>query len=209
LYIHVSNVYFRNCDKSYIPLRLILLFFFVTLGFTSNGQEIINWYTWEEGMTKAEDEPKKFIIDLYTDWCGWCKRMDKVTFQNPAIAAYINENYIAIKFNAEQKGEINFKGTSFKFIDSGRRGYHALAAQLTNGKLSYPTVIFLDEEQEVIQSLPGFLDAETFAPVITYFANDMHTTTPWAVYLRRYQEGGNLDGGDQKKNNYIRLAKGQ
>jgi len=192
-----------------ISLKHIFISFILLASTGLFAQDQINWYTWDEGMSKAQEEDKKFIIDMYTDWCGWCKRMDKVTFQNPAIAAYINENYIAIKFNAEQKGEINFKGTSFKFIDSGRRGYHALAAQLTNGKLSYPTVIFLDEEQEVIQSLPGFLDAETFAPVITYFANDMHTTTPWAVYLRRYQEGGNLDGGDQKKNNYIRLAKGQ
>ncbi len=155
-------------------------------------------------MSKAQEENKKFIIDLYTDWCGWCKRMDKVTFQNPEIAAYINENYIAIKFNAEQKGDINYLGNVYEFVNSGRRGYHALAAKLTDGRLSYPTVIFLDENKELIQALPGFLDAETFAPVITYFANDEHLRTHWSTYLRRYNE---IDRDNQS--NHTRLVKGQ
>jgi len=168
-------------------------------------QEQINWYTWDEGMTKAQEEQKKFIVDMYTDWCGWCKRMDKVTFQNPEIAAYINEHFIAIKFDAEQKGEINFKGINYEFIDSGRRGYHGLAAQLTDDRLSYPTVIFLDEQQEVIQALRGFIDAETFAPVVTYFANDLFLTTPWATFLRKYND----DNVQFKKINHARLVKGQ
>ena len=182
---------------------------FITLLFLAStglfAQDQINWYTWDEGMSKAQEEDKKFIIDMYTDWCGWCKRMDKVTFQNPEIAAYINENFIAIKFDAEQKGAINFKGVNYEFIDSGRRGYHALASFLTDERLSYPTVIFLDEEQEVIQSLPGFIDAETFAPVVTYFANELYLSTPWATFLRRYQEGN----VQVKKINHTRLVKGQ
>lgn len=175
-----------------------------------SAQEIINWYTWEEGMTKSEDEPKKFIVDMYTDWCGWCKRMDKATFQNNDIATYVNENYIAIKFDAEQKGELSYQENVYKFVKSGRRGYHQLAAQLTGGKLSYPTVIFLDEKKEVIQALPGFLDAQTFAPIIKYFAEDEHQTTPWAVYLSNYKaaQGVVTPPVTPKKNNHTRLVKG-
>ncbi len=160
-------------------------------------------------MAKSQEENKKLIVDLYTDWCGWCKRMDKVTFQNPDIAAYINEHYIAIKFDAEQKGEITYNDVTYEFINSGRRGYHALAAKLTSGKLSYPTVIFLDEKKELIQALPGFLDAETFAPVITYFANNMYLTTPWATYLRKYQSSDYQNDSQYKKINHTRLVKGQ
>ena len=169
---------------------------------------MINWYTWEEGMTKAEDEPKKFVIDMYTDWCGWCKRMDKQTFQNPDIATYVNENYIAIKFNAEQKGDIMFKENVYKFVKGGRRGYHELAAQLTGGKLSYPTVIFLDENKEIIQALPGFLNADTFAPIIRYFAQDKHRSTPWAVFLRNYKEEQGSITPAKPNSNHTRLVKG-
>jgi len=192
-----------------ISLRHIFVLLILLSTYDADSQELINWYTWEEGMTKAEDEPKKFIIDMYTDWCGWCKRMDKMTFQNPEIAAYVNENYIAIKFNAEQKGEIIYKDNEYKFVNSGRRGYHALAAQLTGGKLSYPTVIFLDENKDLIQALPGFLDVEKFAPVIRYFSEDMHHSTPWAVYLRRYKAAnGSKNSDTPKKNSHTRLVKG-
>jgi len=190
-------------------LRLLFVFLILASTSVANGQDLINWYTWEEGMSKAEDEPKKFIIDMYTDWCGWCKRMDKATFQNPEIATYVNENYIPIKFNAEQKKELIYQDHLFKFVNNGRRGYHALAAELTNGKLSYPTVIFLDENKEVIQALGGFLDAQKFDPIIKYFAEDRHHSTPWAVYLREYNAiNGKEPATPKKKNNHTRLVKG-
>ena len=165
-------------------IALILLFSLVL-----HGQETVEWYTWEEGMMKAEETPKKFIIDLYTSWCGWCKKMDKATFQNPVIAEYINENYIPIKFNAEQKSEIEFEGEVHKFVRRGR-GYHSLAARLTNGRLSYPTVVFLEEDKSVIQALPGFINAEKFDPIMRYFADDLHKSVPWSTYLQDYNQAG-------------------
>ena len=182
-------------------LIVIILLFCTT---AISGQELIKWYTWEEGMMKAEESPKKFIVDLYTKWCGWCKRMDKATFQNPEIAKYINENYIPIKFNAEQKLEIEFNGETHKFVKRGR-GYHSLAAYLTGGKLSYPTVVFMDEEKSVIQAIPGFLDPPTLDPILRYFFEDLHKTTPWATYIHQYNNGG-IPKLDDKGNNHSRLV---
>ena len=47
----------------------------------------------EEAVAKSEKAPKKLFIDVYTDWCGWCKKMDKTTFAETEVAKYINENY--------------------------------------------------------------------------------------------------------------------
>jgi len=202
------NVYFRDVANSK-TLKYIVLGIFLSCSSVLIGQDLINWYTWEEGMTKSEEEPKKFLIDLYTDWCGWCVKMDKTTFQDPEIAAYVNKHYIAIKFDAEQKEEIAFKEQLYKFVRSGKRGYHQLAALLTNGKLSYPTVVFMDEQQQVIQALPGFLDAETFDPIIMYFAEDMHKTMSWSSYLSQYKKGllqGNTEG--KAASGHTRLVKG-
>ena len=183
-------------------VKFLIFSLSLVISTTLISQDVVKWYTWEEGMEKSKEESKKFIVDLYTNWCGWCKKMDKATFQNPIIAEYINENYIPIKFNAEQKTEIEFEGKVHKFIRRGR-GYHSLAALLANGRLSYPTVVFLSEDKKVIQALPGFLDAPTFDPIMRYFAEDIHKETPWAYYLRAYKSG-ETDGS--KKNNHARLA---
>ena len=57
--------------------------------------------------------PKKVFIDLYTSWCGWCKRMDATTFKQRAIVEYMNQKYYAVKFDAETRDTINFNGHSF------------------------------------------------------------------------------------------------
>ena len=110
----------------------------------------VKWMTWEEAVSAAKSDkaagrkPKKVFVDIYTGWCGWCKKMDTETFAQPQISAYLNDNFYPVKFNAEQKESIVFDGKTFKYVASGRRGYHELAAALLAGKMSYPTVIFLN-----------------------------------------------------------------
>ncbi len=147
----------------------------------------IEWLTFEEAVELNKTQPKKFFIDVYTDWCGWCKVMDKNTFSDPYIAQYISENYHAVKFNAEQRESVEFQGNTFKFVAQGRKGYHELAAALLNGKLSFPTVVFLDEQMRMIQPIPGYQKPENLAPILTYFAEDHHTKTSWDDFQKNYQ----------------------
>jgi len=131
------------------------------------------------------------MIDLYTEWCGWCKRMDKDTFEDEDIADYLNEHYYSVKFDAEYKKDIVYNGKTYKFIQNGRRGYHELAAELANGRLSFPTTVFMDEQQRLIQPLPGYKDPVLFEQIITYFGEDMHKKMPWEKYQRTYKKKGN------------------
>jgi thioredoxin-related protein len=132
----------------------------------------VKWLTFEEAIEKSKTEKRKFFIDVYTDWCGWCKVMDKQTFSDPLVAKVLNEKFYPVKFNAEQKESITFKGTTFKYIESGRSGYHELAAALLNNQLSYPTVVFVDEEFTSLSPLPGFRQAQEFHKFAMYFAED-------------------------------------
>ncbi len=150
-------------------------------------QNKIQWLTFEEAMEQHEKEPKKILIDLYTDWCGWCKQMDNTTFNDPVIINYINENYIPVKFNAEQKESIDFQGKTYEFIKQGRRGYHDLAVALTNGQLSYPTYVFMNENLEVIQPLPGYHDEFQFELIINYFGGDFYKNTPWKKFKEDFK----------------------
>src|SRR6185295_7853223 len=92
----------------------------------------IKWMTFEEAVEKSKTEKRKIFIDVYTDWCGWCKVMDKNTFPDPEVARLLNEKFYPVKLDAEQTADITFRGTTFKFIAQGNKGVHQLAAALLN-----------------------------------------------------------------------------
>jgi thioredoxin-related protein len=152
----------------------------------SNGQNKIRWMTWEEAMAKQEKSPRKIFIDVYTEWCTWCKKMDGYTFHQDHIAKYVNENYYPIKFDAEYKNPIEFMGTSYNYVKTFKGGYHELAAFLLQGKLSYPTIVFLDEKNNLIQAIQGFQGPLDFEMIIHFFGEDFHKTTNWRKFTRNY-----------------------
>jgi thioredoxin-related protein len=158
----------------------------------SNPQEEIKWLTMEEALILHKSEPRKIVVDMYTDWCGWCKKMDREVYKNPGIAKYLNDNYYVVKFNTEKyKEEIEYAGNTFKFVpppQGGRNGIHELAYLLMNRKASYPTTVFIDEELQPIQAIPGYQKAGFFEVVITYIGDDKYKNTPWTDYQKTYQK---------------------
>ncbi|WP_343485739.1 DUF255 domain-containing protein [Allomuricauda sp. d1] len=164
-------------------MRILTFFLLLLFSSFSFGQEI-NWLTWDEAvaMTQNEGNTKKVFVDVYTDWCGWCKKMDKDTFQNPEVAAYMQENYHMVKMDAEGKEPIEYQGKTFKFVPSGRRGYHELAAALLKGQLSYPTVVFLDEDLNMLSPVPGYQKVKPFMQIARYFGDDIYKTQDWKTY---------------------------
>ena len=146
----------------------------------------VQWMSLEEALEKSKTEKRKIFIDVFTDWCGWCKRMDESTFVNPEVAQYLNDNYYAVKFNAEQQQDIIFNNKTYHFKKNGARGYHELAAELLNNRLSFPTVVFLDESMNLIQPIPGYLEAPKMETILNYFGTDSHRTTPWETYEKKF-----------------------
>jgi thioredoxin-related protein len=153
---------------------------------TKQAEVKINWMTYEEAVEKCKTEKRKIFVDVYTDWCGWCKKMDSSTFVDPAVAKYMNEKYYAVKFDAEQTKDIAYKGKTYKFVNSGGRGYHELAALWLNNRMSYPSFVFLDEDHNIIQSLAGYQEAAKLDVILHYFGTDNHKKTPWEKYERNY-----------------------
>ncbi len=145
----------------------------------------VKWYTIEEVQELVKNEPRKIYIDMYTDWCGWCKVMDKKTFTDKNIVEHLNNNFYAVKFDAEGKENVVFKNQTFKFIAQGSRGYHELAAALMQGKMSYPTSVFLDESLNVISPLPGYYPPEKLQPVLEFIGQDHYKTTNYEQFLSK------------------------
>ncbi|MCA0957865.1 DUF255 domain-containing protein [Muricauda ruestringensis] len=161
----------------------ISLLFIVLIGFNAQAQEI-NWISWDEAvqLSKTEASPKKIFVDVYTDWCGWCKKMDKNTFQNPEVSKYMQDNFYMVKMDAEGKDPIEYQGKTFKYIPSGRRGYHELAAALLQGRMSYPTVVFLDEKLNMLSPVPGYQQVEPFMQIAKYFGENIYKDQDWKSY---------------------------
>ncbi len=144
----------------------------------------IKWMSWEEAVAKAASEknPKKVFVDVYTDWCGWCKRMDADTFQNPEVAAYMRDNFYMVKLDGEQAEPITYKGQTYEFVAQGRNGYHQLAAALLQGRLSYPTVVFLDENFQMLSPVPGYQKPDAFLNIARYFGENIYKEKDWQAY---------------------------
>ncbi len=163
---------------------LLTLAIISTFGFC-NAQKI-NWMTFEEAVKLNETAPKKIFIDVYTDWCGWCKKMDQTTFQNAEVIEQMNENYYAVKFDAECNDTIVFAG--YTFVNeggvNGRRGTHQLAAALLQGKMSYPSYVFMNEKNQLLTVAPGYMEAKDFMPVLSYFSTNAYLNQTFKDYIK-------------------------
>lgn len=179
-----------------VPMKKILILFLVAatfVGLTSmarlelpSTEESVQWLTFEQALKKSKTEKRPIFIDVYTDWCGWCKVMDKNTFNEPEVAKLLNTKFYAVKFNAEQKDDIVFNGTTFKFVVSGQNGYHQLAAALLNNQLSYPTVVFLNENFEMLQPLAGYRKAPEFHKVAQFIGEGHYKNVKWEQWESQY-----------------------
>lgn len=165
-------------------LRLsFLLFSLIMFAPTSNAQ--VEWLTWEEAIARNQQQPKKIMVDIYTEWCGWCKKMDKTVFADPVIAKYISENFYAVKFDAEQRESLVYSGHTFKFdASAGRRGSHELAITLLEGRMSYPSIVYLDENESRITISPGFKPADKFINELSFISGAHYQTKTYQQYLQ-------------------------
>lgn len=135
----------------------------------------INWMTFDEAQAAMKNEPKKLFVDVYTYWCGPCKMLDRNTFSNPKLADFVNENYYAIKFNAQDENDIMFAGKTFSNPNYDpnkgqyrRNGTNQLAAAM--GVRAFPTMVILNEQMQIMHAVRGYKTPQQLQPVLEQFA---------------------------------------
>ncbi|MDQ3072291.1 MAG: thioredoxin fold domain-containing protein [Bacteroidota bacterium] len=116
----------------------------------------IKWLTMEEAYNLNKKEPRKTFVDVYTDWCGWCKRMDATTFSDSAVSEYANKNYYAVKLNAESPRELT--------IGDVKLTEATIARQF--GVRSYPTIVFIEKDFKTITPVSGYRQAADFLTLL-------------------------------------------
>jgi len=183
--IKIDQKIIAMIQKGIKVLLILLLTAYLQNHSIAQQRETVKWHTIEEVQELVKTNPKKIYIDMYTDWCGWCKVMDKKTFTDDKISKRLNSDFYAVKFDAEGKDPVKFKNQTFNFVAQGSRGYHELAAALMQGKMSYPTSVFLDENLNLISPLPGYYPPDKLNPILEFIGEDHYKTTNYEQFLSK------------------------
>lgn len=155
--------------KRQASLALFLLS--VSLTVLSQGASI-NWIKVDDLEAAQAREPRKVLIDVYTQWCGPCKMMMRNTFTHADVISYINDHYYAVKFDAEGPDPVAFKGKTFSnptYVPNkpGRNGVHELSRAFQ--VRAYPTIVYLDEDLEMIAPISGYKSPQQLELYLRFF----------------------------------------
>ena len=151
----------------------------------------IQWITSiDQLQAKMAKNPRKVYMDVYTDWCGWCKRMDATTFENPELIRYMNNLFYALKLDAERKDTIHFMNKVYYYEPANKANTFAVELLMINNpnhQMGFPTSVFMLENFQSAQPVPGFHDVKEMETFLTYFGDDAYKTQAWADYSKAFK----------------------
>jgi thioredoxin-related protein len=139
-------------------MKYVSLFFIAfSLSFAAQAQDKITWLKFEDAIAANAKSPKMLLVDVYTDWCGWCKKMDNETFTDPKVVEYINTKFYAVKLNAEDTKR------TFEFMGKTYNEAQMAAAMRVN---SYPNFVIIEPKLQNIAQLPGYRQPVEFVAAL-------------------------------------------
>ena len=125
----------------------------------------VQWLDFDDGLARARSTRRPIMINFYTDWCVYCKKLDRETLQDPEVARTLESGFIAIRLNAENgKGRLSYRGKSFSHAEFSR--YF--------GVTSFPSIAFLNDTGEPITMVPGFVPAPQFSVFLNYIRRECY-----------------------------------
>ena len=159
------------------------------------GDSLVKWRDFHSALKESQKTGKKIFMDVYTTWCGPCRKLNSVTFADPVIADILNNDFIPVKFDAESDDDILYLGKTYKNQNPGagpRRSTHDFAAAIaaSNGRLVYPTMIIFDENQQKIDFNPaitGFRTPKDMEPLLTYVGKDHFRKQSWEDFMSTFK----------------------
>lgn len=169
-----------------------LIIFMAILSLTGSfvktpGKLKLKWMTLAEAEAAIKNNPRPLLIDLYTDWCGWCKVMDKNTYANEKVITYLQEKFYPVKLDAETKDSLSWNGKSFGYNKQYR--INEFAIYLTGGELSFPATIFINDREAEPQNIPGYLRPSELEPLAKYFGEGHFGKISFSSFQQSFTPG--------------------
>jgi len=149
-----------------LSLILVLL---VTISISASE---LKWHSFEEAYDIAQKENKIILIDFYTDWCGWCKKMDQSTYTNKKIINTINEDFVVVKINPEEDGYIQ--------TPNGKIEYRRLSNEI--GVTGFPSVGFFTKDFEFIDVVAGYQDPTNMSTLLSFMKDGLYDKLSFQDY---------------------------
>ncbi len=163
-------------------IRFLLIFalaFSISSFIVPNNNEV-NWISIKELNELYIKQPKPILFDVYTNWCGWCKEMDRTTYKNKKLISYINENYYAIKLNAESPDSMFFNNKKYGFKKKYKS--NEFAEFLLSSQMQFPTTVFLSTIDATPAPLPGYLSASDMEAPLKYFGEGFYKSQTFVEF---------------------------
>lgn len=158
-----------------VALVLIVTYFAINANGNSNSSKNSDKQkSFEETLKLANKDKKKVIINVYADWCSWCRKMEKDTYPDPEVQKELKRNFYLYRLNGESKEVIEYDGRKWT------------KAELTAafGIRGFPATIFLHSNSKPITVLPGYVDAKTFANILKFIGDDLYTKMTFEEFMK-------------------------
>lgn len=170
-------------------LFMILLVWVSSALFSQGENEgLVKWLTLKEAQAKNKELPKPIIIDIYTDWCGWCKHMMRTTYSNAGLAQYINANFYPVKFDAETKDTIVYDGKIYKPTSPQPKTPHELAIKFLGDRLSYPSTMFITNNYQFNLLTQGYLEDKKIEPILVFMVENAWQTSTFDEFNKHFNQ---------------------
>lgn len=148
-------------------------------------KEKINWISLDEANAKMTSEPRPVLMDLYTNWCYWCKVMDKKTYSNARVISYINDHFYAVKMNAEVKDTVVWDNKKYAFNSNDK--INNFAIYVTQGQLAFPNTIIFPEIDQQPASIPGYMEPKEIEAILKYFGEGNYKTENFSQFSKDFK----------------------
>jgi thioredoxin-related protein len=162
-------------------LALLALLVLPVLAGVAGAAPAVEWKGWNAGLSAASSSHRPVVVDVYTDWCRWCKQMDREVYGRAEVAQYLSAHFVTVKLDAESGETVSYQG----------RNMTARSLASSFDVSGYPTTIFLAANGEHLVNVPGYVEPAKFLLLLRYIGDGhMERGVKWEDYVKK-SGGGN------------------
>ncbi|MEO7961036.1 MAG: DUF255 domain-containing protein [Ginsengibacter sp.] len=166
-------------------ILVVFLFLFNSAKVNQPVRDKLDWLEINLVSEKIQNESRPVIIDLYTNWCYWCKVMDKKTYSNKKVIDYINNHFYAVKLDAETKGVVKWKNKDYQYNNNYK--VNEFAMYVTSGQLSFPSTIIIPDMNSAPIAIAGFMEPKEIESILKYFGEGAYKKQNFQEYQSKFK----------------------